>query len=86
LAPGLLDRYLARTAFDSQMTKHDLEPAGHDNLFEPVDEDRGAHGPFDDQAHGFSAQYQLAKHRRIVLAGMGAALAGAGAALARSNR
>lgn len=74
VAPWLLDRYLAKTGFDSQMTDHDLDPRGHDNLFEPVDEDRGAHGPFDGQAHRFSPQYELAKHRGAVLAGAGAAL------------
>jgi NAD(P)-dependent dehydrogenase (short-subunit alcohol dehydrogenase family) len=73
VAPWLLDRYLAKTGFDSQMTDHDLDPRGHDNLFDPVDEDRGAHGPFDGLAHGFSPQYQLAKHRAAVLAGLGAA-------------
>src|SRR5438270_11544363 len=81
LAPWLLDRYLARTCFDSQMTDHDLDPAGHDNLFEPVDEDRGAHGPFDDQAHSFSPQYEFAKHRVPVLAGLAAAALGAGFAV-----
>jgi short-subunit dehydrogenase len=54
LAPWLLDRYLAKKGFSSQMTDQDLDPRGHDNLFDPVDEDRGAHGPFDDQAHSFS--------------------------------
>src|SRR5437764_10046221 len=84
-APWLLDRFLAKTGYKNQMTEHDLDPAGHDNLFEPVDEDRGAHGPFDDQAHARSAQYELAKHRTAVLAGVGAAVAGAGAAFARRN-
>jgi short-subunit dehydrogenase len=86
-APWLLDRFLAKTGYKNQMTDHDLEPQGHDNLFEPVDEDRGAHGPFDDQAHEHSPQYALAKHRGYVLAGMGVAAAGAGAtaALARRN-
>ncbi len=84
-APWLLDRFLAKTGFKNQMTEHDLDPEGHDNLFEPVDEDRGAHGPFDEQAHARSTQYELAKHRTAVLAGVGAALAGAGAALARRN-
>jgi NAD(P)-dependent dehydrogenase (short-subunit alcohol dehydrogenase family) len=84
-APWLLDRYLARTGFGSQMTEHDLDPRGHDNLFEPVDEDRGAHGPFDEQAHAHSLQYELAKRRGLALGGLGlAALAGAAAgALAR---
>ena len=79
VAPWLLDLYLARTGFESQMTDHDLDPRGHDNLFDPVDEDRGAHGPFDDQAHAVSPQHELARHRGKVLAGMGAAAVGAGA-------
>ncbi len=81
VAPWLLDRYLAKTGFQSQMTRHNLDPNGHDNLFEPVDEDRGAHGPFDDQAHAISPQYELAKRRELVLSA-GAAAIGAGAGLA----
>jgi short-subunit dehydrogenase len=85
LAPWLLDRFLAKTGYKNQMTSQDLDPEQHDNLFEPVDEDRGAHGPFDDQAHAVSPQYELAKRRAAVVAGVGAALVGAGAAAARSN-
>jgi len=50
IAPWLLDRYLARSGFSSQMTDEPLVlvPQGHDNLFKPVDEDRGSHGPFDE--------------------------------------
>jgi NAD(P)-dependent dehydrogenase (short-subunit alcohol dehydrogenase family) len=86
VAPWLLDRFLAKTGYKNQMTGHELEPTGHDNLFEPVDEDRGAHGPFDEQAHSISPQYELAKRRGMVLAGIGAAAAGAGAALVRAAR
>ncbi|MDQ6821888.1 MAG: SDR family oxidoreductase [Actinomycetota bacterium] len=86
VAPWLLDHYLAKTAFDSQMTDQPLDPHGHDNLFEPIDEDRGAHGPFDDKAHSRSPQYELAKHRAVVLAGLGVAVAGAGALAARGGR
>jgi NAD(P)-dependent dehydrogenase (short-subunit alcohol dehydrogenase family) len=82
VAPWLLDRYLAKTGFKSQQTDHALNPQGHDNLFEPVDEDRGAHGPFDDQAHSTSAVYELGKRRGIVLAGVAAAAAGAAGAAA----
>ncbi len=85
VAPWLLDRVLAKTGYKNQMTGHDLDPRGHDNLFEPVDEDRGAHGPFDEQAHKISPQYELAKHRTAVLAGLGAAAVGAGAAAALRN-
>jgi short-subunit dehydrogenase len=85
-APSLLDRYLAKMGYGSQMTDTPLDPQGHDNLFEPVDEDRGAHGPFDNKAHSVSPQYALAKHRGKILAGVGVAAAGAGAlALLRSQ-
>jgi short-subunit dehydrogenase len=85
VAPWLLDWYLGKTGFGSQMTEHDLDPHGHDNLFEPVDEDRGAHGPFDDKAHSVSPQYEFAKHRGLVLAGVGAAAAGVVAVVLRGG-
>jgi hypothetical protein len=85
-APWLMDRYLARSGYDSQMTGEDLNPEGHDNLFAPVDEDRGSHGPFDEQGHAVSPQYELTKPRGIVLAGVGAAALGAGAAAVRAAR
>ncbi|MEU7963983.1 hypothetical protein AB0D09_11025 [Streptomyces sp. NPDC049097] len=61
----MLDRYLARTAFDSQQT--DLRPpSGRRSLFRPVDrtegDDHGAHGIFDDQAHRRSFEAALARH------------------------
>jgi hypothetical protein len=83
VAPWALDWYLAKTGVSSQQTDTPLDPRGHDNLFEPVDEDRGARGPFNDKAHSISPQYELSKHRGAVLAGVGAVAAGAGAALAR---
>jgi short-subunit dehydrogenase len=86
VAPWLLDRYLAKTGFGSQMTEQDLDPDRHDNLFEPVDEDRGAHGPFDDKAHAISPQYELSKRRGLVLAGVAAAVAGAAAAAVRNGK
>jgi NAD(P)-dependent dehydrogenase (short-subunit alcohol dehydrogenase family) len=86
VAPWLLDWYLARSGYKSQMTSNDLDPEGHDNLYEPVDQDRGAHGPFDEQAHGTSIQYELTKRRGVVLAGLGAVAAGAGAAALRSSK
>jgi NAD(P)-dependent dehydrogenase (short-subunit alcohol dehydrogenase family) len=86
VAPWVLDRYLAKTGYKSQMTDQDLSPEGHDNLFEPVDEDRGSHGPFDQKAHEVSPQYELAKRRGVVLAGIGAAAFTAGAAAVRATR
>jgi NAD(P)-dependent dehydrogenase (short-subunit alcohol dehydrogenase family) len=66
IAPGLLDRYLARTGYDSQQTDQPL-PAGHeDNLWQPVDgkdgHDYGAHGQFDDRSHKKSAELRLSEH------------------------
>jgi len=59
LAPWLADRYLARTGYESQQTDQ-LEPPGRpDNLFEPLEGDRGAAGPFRDEAHGLSLQLWL---------------------------
>lgn len=84
VVPGLLDRYLARTGFDSQQTDAHPPPRGHGNLFEPADEkeDYGAHGVFDDQAYGFSPQEWASRHhvgRAVAVAG----LAGAGYAVLR---
>jgi len=86
VAPWLLDRYLAKTGFRSQMTDQPLDPQGHDNLFEPVDEDRGAHGPFDEKAHRVSPQYELAKRRGLVAAALGATALGAVASALRAGR
>jgi NAD(P)-dependent dehydrogenase (short-subunit alcohol dehydrogenase family) len=53
--PGLLDRYLARTGYDSQQTGGTEPPGKPDNLWRPRDEapgtDHGAHGEFDSKAH-----------------------------------
>jgi len=84
-APWLLDRYLAKTGYSSQMTGEPLDPQGHDNLIDPVDEDRGSHGPFDAKAHSHSVQFTLSQHRGALLAGMASAAAGAGAAVALRN-
>ncbi|THA71213.1 SDR family NAD(P)-dependent oxidoreductase [Streptomyces sp. A0958] len=63
-APGLLDRYLARTGFDSQQSGD----AGHEerehNLWHPVDDetDHGAHGTFDDESHRRDPQLWASRH------------------------
>ena len=59
-AAPVLDRYLARTGFDSQQTDEAAVPGRPNNLWQPVDQppgsDEGAHGVFDSQSHGRSAQ------------------------------
>jgi short-subunit dehydrogenase len=52
VAPSLLDRYLAATAYKAQQTTQPEDPNRPDNLFRPVDQnvDEGAHGRFDARA------------------------------------
>jgi NAD(P)-dependent dehydrogenase (short-subunit alcohol dehydrogenase family) len=79
VAPGLLDRYLAKTGFSSQQADR---PDQHDpdNLFEPADGEGGhdhtAHGSFDDRAKNRSVQLWASQHHGVV-----AAVSGVGAAL-----
>ncbi|POX43441.1 short-chain dehydrogenase [Streptomyces sp. Ru73] len=79
--PGLLDRYLARTGYDSQQTDEESRPPSPDNLWKPVDSadgrDHGAHGSFDDASHARSVQLWATEHARPLAA---AAAAGALAA------
>ncbi|MET8545274.1 SDR family oxidoreductase [Kitasatospora sp. NPDC004799] len=88
LAPGLLDRYLARTGLDAQQeedrTRRGDEPS---NLWSPGDAatDHGAHGRFDAEARDRSAQLWASQHHRLLAAG-GAALLGAVAGAARGRR
>jgi NAD(P)-dependent dehydrogenase (short-subunit alcohol dehydrogenase family) len=86
IAPGLLDRYLARTGFDSQQTS-DPKPADQPvNLWEPADgpdgRDYGAHGIFDDSSHDHSTQVWLSQHHGVV----GTALLGGVAAVLSTLR
>jgi NAD(P)-dependent dehydrogenase (short-subunit alcohol dehydrogenase family) len=61
--PGLLDAYVAKHAWEAQVT-HSL-PDGHpqrhhiDNVDAPIPGDRGAHGPFDARSRSFSRQEWL---------------------------
>jgi NAD(P)-dependent dehydrogenase (short-subunit alcohol dehydrogenase family) len=78
VAPGLLDRYLGRTGFDSQQTNRPEDPGRPSNLWEPLPGDRGAHGGFDRRSHPRSLQLWATTHRAWMgLAGLaGAALIG----------
>jgi short-subunit dehydrogenase len=71
LLPGLGDRYLARTGYDSQQTDKPVDPNRPDNLFEPVPGDQGAHGRFDDQSSDTSYQWWATTHRGAILAALG---------------
>ncbi|HEX4727737.1 MAG TPA: short-chain dehydrogenase, partial [Jatrophihabitans sp.] len=87
IAPGLLDRYLAKTGFGSQQTGQRQDPDAPVNLWEPADRssDFGSHGIFDDKAHQRDPQLWASQHHGLL--GLAAAGAAAGAAaLIRGRR
>jgi len=86
IAPGLLDRYLARTGFESQQTpapNSGDEPA---NLWHAEDaaggSDFGAHGEFDARSRTSDPQLWASRHHGALAAGA-ACLAGAAVLTAR---
>jgi NAD(P)-dependent dehydrogenase (short-subunit alcohol dehydrogenase family) len=88
LAPGLLDRYLARTGYEAQQTDQEARVGRPDNLDEPLPGDRGAHGRFDDRARSRSPQLWLRTHRLAAAALALPLVAGlaSGSLLTRSRR
>ncbi len=86
VVPGLLDRYLARTGFESQQTDQPRDASAPTNLWLPVDRragtDHGAHGDFDDRAASRSAQLWASQHHAM----LGGAALGAVAAAAAVTR
>jgi NAD(P)-dependent dehydrogenase (short-subunit alcohol dehydrogenase family) len=83
LASPLLDRQLARGSIEAQQGEP-LGPDRTDNLFEPLDadEDRGAHGRFDQQSRNNSPLLWASENRGWIAAGAALAL-GAGLVAAR---
>ncbi|MFJ4622103.1 SDR family oxidoreductase [Streptomyces sp. NPDC088812] len=95
VAPGFLDRYLARTGFDAQQEPRDRHgretesaAGGPGNLWSPADgphgHDFGAHGRFDEESATRDPQEWLSRNRNRMGAGLLAA--GVGAALTASLR
>jgi hypothetical protein len=78
VAPGLLDRYLARTGYPAQQTDQPRDPDQPANLWQPADgphePDYGAHGRFNGQAKSRSVQLWASQHHGV-LAGAAAAAA-----------
>jgi NAD(P)-dependent dehydrogenase (short-subunit alcohol dehydrogenase family) len=88
VAPGLADRYLAKTGYDAQQSERLLDPERRDNLFEPAPGNQGARGPYSERSRNRSLQLALSKHRVSLLAGLSGAsalAAAAAAALFREN-
>ena len=89
LFPGLLDRYLARTGFDSQQTNKPHDPDAPANLFVPADDnggqDFGVHGNFDARSHRLDPQMWGSRHHGT-LAAVAAATGVAAVAVRYSRR
>jgi short-subunit dehydrogenase len=87
--PGLLDHYLAKAAWDGALLPEKVDPDQPDNFWEPWQGDHGAHGQFDDQAHGWSVELWAREHLgELAVGGLALAVAvGAGlAARLRSEK
>lgn len=86
LAPGLLDRYLARTGFGSQQSGD--PPPDAANLWQPADAERdyGAHGEFDEQAHSRDPQIWASQHHGTLAAAAAGLAVGGAALLVRRSR
>jgi short-subunit dehydrogenase len=83
LAAPLLDRYLARSAYRSQLADEPLEPDRRDNLWHTVPGDHGAYGRFRGRASNRSRELWLTTHRSLILS---AGLLGAGLAYLAATR
>ncbi len=63
IAPGLLDRYLARKGYSGQLSTEPSPADAPGNLVMPVEGDWGAHGRFNDRASSHSPQLWTSRHR-----------------------
>jgi hypothetical protein len=76
IAPGLLDRYLAKAGYTGQLTDEQAPADAPANLFEAVPGPYGAHGRFDARARDVSWQMFTDRHRTGVFVAL-ALVAGA---------
>jgi hypothetical protein len=82
--PRILDRYLARTGYDSQQIMNMPVTARPDNLYEPVPREAATHGIFDGRSRSSSYQLWANTHRPILVGAVAAAVAAS--ALRRAAR
>jgi NAD(P)-dependent dehydrogenase (short-subunit alcohol dehydrogenase family) len=91
IAPGLLDRYLAKTGFSSQQDNRPVPADPPVDLWKPADGPGGhdftAHGSFDDRAKDRSPQLWASQHHGALAAtGAGLLAVVAAGAAARARR
>jgi hypothetical protein len=84
--PGVLDRYLGRTGYDSQQIKGEpRDPNAPDDLYHYVPGVHGAHGKFDARSKRTSAEVFVSLHRTWLLAAAVLVLAAGGTLLAKKS-
>lgn len=77
IAPSYADRVLARTGYGGQQTDEHVSPDRQNNVWKPVEGDRGMHGGFSGQAANKSVTLWAAIHRGwLAAAAGGVAIAG----------
>ncbi|QGN58505.1 SDR family oxidoreductase [Nostocoides sp. HKS02] len=89
VAPGLLDRYLARTGISSQQTDQPQPADAPKNLWQPSDRSRdfGTHGRFDEKSTYRSPQAWASQHHGVLgAAAAGVALLAGAVSAVRSRR
>ena len=86
LAPGWMDRILARKAWDGQITRVPEIPHRPDNLEASVDGPFGAHGRFDARAHPDGVLFDPRLGRIALVAALAGLLFGVGASGRRLAR
>ncbi|MGC2039237.1 SDR family oxidoreductase [Paraburkholderia caledonica] len=86
VAPGLLDRYLAKAGYEGQLTDESLSPDAPSNLFDPVPGDFGAHGRFDSESKPASLEMLAVRHRGVLCALASIGIAGGIGLLIRKSR
>ena len=86
LVPGVLDRYLARNGYRSQLTQEPVAANAPANLFASPDGNWAAHGRFDDGAYQVTLEQRMGRHRGAIALGLVGAAGFGLAMLIRSLR
>jgi hypothetical protein len=86
IAPGLIDRYLAKVGYSGQLAEQPTVPDAPANLFEPVPGDYGAHGRFDHRSRDRSWEMFTNRHKMVLVALMAVGLAAMAHQIARRLR
>lgn len=76
IAPGLIDRYLAKAGYSGQLSDQPTGPDAPANLFHPVPGDYGAHGRFDSRSKTGSWEMFTDRHRTAFWAAAAIAVLG----------